>query len=170
MRAWTLGDVRSLRGEPEERAFEGALEALLTEDDAVRDEACRVLEGFSDLDHRLRAVLERAPQLGVEGVLFLRREALLEDVAELVRASADPGLRGRAAQVMGLLGGARFEDVLAAAIEDASPRTRTLAAAALGSLGTPSAVASVQAAWARETDAGARVVMTDVLDRHGALP
>lgn len=170
MRAWTFEEVRSLATGSDDEIAAGAIEALQTEDGDVRAEACRLLARLSDIEARLRTTLQTDPRLALEAVVFLRQESLLGDVAALIRESPDASVRGRAAQITGLLGGKQFETEVAAALLDPSPRVRALAAAGLGALGSGTALHALRAAWSREADAGARVVMTQILDDWGALP
>lgn len=169
MRDWTKEEIEGLAAADRQTAIAGCLEALDIEDEEVVRAAAEVLRRLDPLPE-LSALLPRDPRRALQAVMVLKEARLADAVRRLAVSAPDPATRGSAVRALSQLGLADRELILIAALSDPAPGVRCYAASGLGVVGTPSAIAAVQAAFQREKDPTARVFLVDVLDRHGALP
>lgn len=165
---WTEDSVLALRSEPRSVAFSGAMDALGVEDFEVQAAAREVLRALDPLDE-LVAALDDRPTEALRAIGALREARLGGHVCALVRNSHDAEVRATAALTLALVDSPEREEVLLAALRDASPGVRIGAVSALDSVGSRNALASLKALWARESDPGVQVFIVDVLDNHGVL-
>jgi hypothetical protein len=146
---------------PRAEAVRGALDAMAIMDDVVRDEAAHVIRTLEAWDEVRAALIER-PAETIEAVVFLNEPSLVRDVAAL---ADDPSPEVRAAVVSALtrLAPADYQALFSGRLADPHPTVRGLAALGLARAAGVETEATLRGALARETDVGARVLITDAL-------
>lgn len=161
------GRLEAARTGPRAAGIALALEAAGIEDVRVRELAADVLRAFEALPEVL-SDLPRHPDRAIAVVGRWPHPMLVAAVADLARRGPTSA-RGPALLALASLDVPGREALLVDAVREDDAGIRAHAAGALGLLGTPAAVAALRAAFTAETDAMAKVLIVDALERHGGV-
>jgi HEAT repeat protein len=169
MAAHSLGDMGSVVAIP--RLLELVVEDPATD---VREAAARslgALRATDAVEPLVRALVSGSvPRAIASQALLTIGPAAVPEFRELA-GDEDDGVRGRAVELIGLLGGAADADILLARVRDPSAEVRARAARALGRLGADEAAAELREALADRIPyvrASAAIALGQVGDRAAA--